>query len=46
MRDCLGETANFSGLTGTLTCDEFGDCADPKISVSELQGGEYVKIWP
>lgn len=46
MRDCLGETANFSGLTGTLTCDQYGDCADPKISVSELQGGEYVKIWP
>lgn len=46
MRDCLGETANFSGLTGTLTCDQYGDCADPKISVSELQSGEYVKIWP
>lgn len=46
MRDCLGETANFSGLTGTLTCDQYGDCADPKISVSELQDGEYVKIWP
>ena len=46
MRDCLYATANFTGITGTLTCDEFGDCADPKISVSELQGGEYVKIWP
>lgn len=46
MRDCLYATANFTGLTGTLTCDEFGDCADPKISVSELQDGEYVKIWP
>ena len=46
MRDCLYATSGFSGITGTLTCDEFGDCADPKISVSELQGGEYVKIWP
>ncbi len=46
MRDCLYATANFTGLTGTLTCDQYGDCADPKISVSELQGGEYVKIWP
>lgn len=46
MRDCLGSTANFQGITGNLTCDQYGDCADPKISVSELQGGEYVRIWP
>ena len=46
MRDCLYATSGFSGITGTLTCDQYGDCADPKISVSELQGGEYVKIWP
>ena len=46
MRDCLGATSGFSGITGTLSCDQFGDCADPKISISELQGGEYVKIWP
>jgi branched-chain amino acid transport system substrate-binding protein len=46
MRDCLYATSGFSGITGTLTCNEFGDCADPKISVSELTGGEYVRIWP
>ena len=46
MRDCLAATANFSGITGTLTCDQYGDCADPKISVSQLEGGEYVRIWP
>ena len=46
LRDCLYDTSGFSGLTGTLNCDKYGDCADPKISVSELQGGEYVKIWP
>jgi branched-chain amino acid transport system substrate-binding protein len=46
MRDCLGATSGFSGITGTLTCDQYGDCADPKISVSQLQGGEYVRIWP
>ena len=46
MRDCVSATQNFSGITGNLTCDQYGDCADPKISVSELQGGEYVRIWP
>lgn len=46
MRDCLYATSGFEGLTGNLTCDQYGDCADPKISVSQLQGGEYVRIWP
>ncbi|MEX0787814.1 MAG: branched-chain amino acid ABC transporter substrate-binding protein [Anaerolineales bacterium] len=27
LRDAMGATANFQGLTGALTCDENGDCA-------------------
>ena len=46
MRDCLYATKDFQGITGNLTCDQYGDCADPKISVSQLQNGEYVRIWP
>jgi branched-chain amino acid transport system substrate-binding protein len=46
MRDCLYATKDFQGITGNLTCDQYGDCADPKITVSQLQSGEYVKIWP
>jgi branched-chain amino acid transport system substrate-binding protein len=26
-------SANFKGMTGNLTCDRYGDCADPKIAV-------------
>ncbi|HEV8339660.1 MAG TPA: branched-chain amino acid ABC transporter substrate-binding protein [bacterium] len=33
LRDALFATKAFKGLTGTLTCNEFGDCADPKIAV-------------
>jgi len=46
MRDCLYSTSGFQGITGSLTCDQYGDCADPKISVSQLTNGEYVRIWP
>jgi branched-chain amino acid transport system substrate-binding protein len=46
MRDCLYATADFEGITGSLTCNEYGDCADPKIAVNQLQNGEYVPIWP
>lgn len=33
LMDALYTTEGFEGLTGTLTCDEFGDCADPKIDI-------------
>jgi len=46
LRDCLFATKDFQGITGNLTCDQYGDCADPKISVSQLQSGAYVRIWP
>lgn len=46
LRTCLYNTKDYQGITGTLTCNEYGDCADPKISVSQLQNGEYVRIWP
>jgi len=33
LRDALYATKNYKGLTGNLTCNEFGDCADPRIAV-------------
>jgi branched-chain amino acid transport system substrate-binding protein len=48
MRDCLYATSGFDGITGTLTCDQYGDCADPKITVSILPEGASAleAIWP
>jgi len=46
LRDAFLATSGFDGITGTLTCDQYGDCADAKISVSQVQNGEYVRIWP
>jgi branched-chain amino acid transport system substrate-binding protein len=33
LMDEMYATKGFQGLTGTLACDEFGDCADAKINV-------------
>jgi branched-chain amino acid transport system substrate-binding protein len=33
LRDALYATKGFKGLTGTINCDNYGDCADPKIGV-------------
>jgi len=46
LRDALYATKDLEGITGTLNCDANGDCADPKISVSQIQSGEYIRLWP
>jgi branched-chain amino acid transport system substrate-binding protein len=33
LTDALYATKNFKGLTGSLTCDRYGDCADPRIAI-------------
>jgi branched-chain amino acid transport system substrate-binding protein len=46
LRDALFATSGMAGITGTITCDEYGDCADPKIAVSQVQGADFVPVWP
>lgn len=36
LRDALYATKDFDGVTGRLTCDEFGDCAFPRFSIMRL----------
>lgn len=46
LRDAVAGTNGYVGITGTLTCDEYGDCADAKIAVSEVQDNAFVRVWP
>lgn len=46
LRDAMFATTDFQGVTGNLSCDENGDCADTRISVSQVTDGEFVRIWP
>jgi branched-chain amino acid transport system substrate-binding protein len=46
LRDALSATEGWEGITGTLSCNEYGDCADPRLGVSQVQDGEWVKVWP
>jgi branched-chain amino acid transport system substrate-binding protein len=36
LRTALYATRNFTGVTGTLSCDAFGDCAEPVFNVLRL----------
>jgi branched-chain amino acid transport system substrate-binding protein len=46
LKERLFATSGYEGITGTLTCNENGDCADPAISVSEVVDGAFQRIWP
>ena len=43
--DAIAATDGMAGITGTISCDENGDCADPKIAVSQVQDGSFVAVW-
>ncbi|MGB1249158.1 MAG: extracellular solute-binding protein [Candidatus Promineifilaceae bacterium] len=42
--DQVGSTSGMAGITGTLTCDANGDCADARIAVNQIQAGEFVPV--
>jgi branched-chain amino acid transport system substrate-binding protein len=44
LRDALYATKNLQGLTGNLTCDQFGDCADPRIAVYQQTADNIKKL--
>ncbi len=51
--DAVGATKDFKGLTGNLTCNADGDCADPHIAVYQITQANFDKlempstpIWP
>ena len=47
LRDRIYATENFEGVTGTLTCGEFGDCGAPLIAMYQI-GAETLEdeVWP
>lgn len=38
--DELYATDGYQGITGTLTCNDLGDCANPVIQVNLIENGE------
>lgn len=46
LRAALYATADFSGLSGTLTCSPLGDCAPPNIVIYQLDNRNFRVIYP
>ena len=43
-RDALLATKGMKGLTGTISCNQFGDCADPRIAVYQQTADNIKKL--
>ncbi|MCW5876163.1 MAG: branched-chain amino acid ABC transporter substrate-binding protein [Anaerolineales bacterium] len=47
LRDAMSATSGFAGLTGNLTCNEYGDCATGEaLAVFEITQAELDGNWP
>lgn len=46
LRAALFATADFTGLSGTLTCSRLGDCAPPNIVIYQLDNRNFRVIYP
>ena len=44
LTDALYATKNFKGLTGNLSCDKYGDCADPRIAIYKTSAENIKKL--
>jgi len=46
LRDALFATADYQGLTGTLTCSPTGDCGAGAIGIYQIAQAEVDGAWP
>ncbi len=44
--EAVRATSGFEGVTGTIVCDEFGECAATGIGVFQVQDGTWVQVYP
>jgi branched-chain amino acid transport system substrate-binding protein len=40
----IRDTENLQGLSGTITCDDMGECGAGGIQIFQVQDGEFVQV--
>ncbi len=45
LRAYVAGLTDFDGLTGMLTCDEFGDCGSEFVSIAQLNDGVFEEVY-
>jgi len=45
LRQYVADLTDYPGLTGTLTCNENGDCGSEFVSVAQVKDGKFQEVW-
>ncbi len=45
LREWISNLTDYEGLTGTLSCDENGDCGAEDVSIAQVVDGEFSEVW-
>lgn len=45
LRQYVADLTDYPGLTGTLTCNENGDCGSEFVSVAQVVDGAFSEVW-
>jgi branched-chain amino acid transport system substrate-binding protein len=45
LREYVAGLTDYDGLTGMLTCDEFGDCGSEFVSIAQLHDGTFEEVF-
>ena len=43
VREALNAVSGYSGIIGTISCDDFGDCGSQKITVIDHQDSSDIE---
>jgi branched-chain amino acid transport system substrate-binding protein len=46
IRDAIRGVRAFTGVSGPLTCSQYGDCASPNISIFQVRNSDFSAIYP
>jgi branched-chain amino acid transport system substrate-binding protein len=47
LRDALFATTELAGVTGEISCDSYGDCAESQtVQLWQVQGSEFIQVAP
>jgi branched-chain amino acid transport system substrate-binding protein len=47
LRDALFATTELAGVTGEISCDSYGDCAESQtVQLWQVEGGEFIQVAP
>ncbi len=46
LRDAILQVRDAAGLSGPITCSQYGDCAEPNIEIFQIKDTDFIPVYP